>query len=400
MDLQETFRSACDRGADACPADQLDLRGEPSVSELSGTITLHDVDNARSRLRRGAEDQIVQGQIAGTVSGLILSGPAAAIRAAELAKAAAERKADEDRELQFILDQIEQLQRDIAALERRIADIEDRAFTAEEKARFDTLPEHERQAAKDAAIRRKVQEGKITAAEYEEWLRLQAEVAAKKNELEEKNRELQRIHGRTYDAVQARAEATGNPEAMADRAGRESLMLDTEVAAVDGMTRANAAAAERVTASELRLLKLELKAQVSAGPSAETTARIDGLIASLDQNTLDAIAFADEINPLVQTRVGVLQIKRQVAALDVLKGTGEYAETVGMIISEAPEHVREALRAEPGIDPELANALYQPFSETLDREIPSNADATAAIGPVLSAPVGNPVTKPTNGYKR
>ncbi|WPZ34517.1 hypothetical protein T8K17_25245 [Thalassobaculum sp. OXR-137] len=107
MSLHETFRSAHDPEAKPNTGELGGLRGDPDASELSGTITLHDIDNARLRLRRGAEDEILKGQISGTVSGLILTGSAVAIRETELAKTADERKAEQARYIELLLEQIE-----------------------------------------------------------------------------------------------------------------------------------------------------------------------------------------------------------------------------------------------------------------------------------------------------
>ncbi|WPZ34518.1 hypothetical protein T8K17_25250 [Thalassobaculum sp. OXR-137] len=232
----------------------------------------------------------------------------------------------------------------------------------------------------------------MSSAEYEEWLRLRADVADQKDELARKNRELRRVHSQTYNDIRERAELGGVPEAMTDRSGREGLMDVAEITAADRHTEEVISVTDALVGSELRLLELVRLAK--AEPSAEALAEIDGFIASLDEASLDALVYDTDTDPLIQTRAGILQVKRQLATLDDLKGTSAYVDSVEMIVSDMPEKVREALRMEPGLDDQLASSMYRSFSETLDQEVEHGTLESPRASPTSVFPPGS-----INGYK-
>ncbi|NQW11390.1 MAG: hypothetical protein HQ481_16110 [Alphaproteobacteria bacterium] len=297
---------------------------------------LGDKDNSE-RLLSGA------GALAGTVRD-DMNG-----KASDRAKRqAAEEKRKERYEtamyLAMLQQQIDDLNRQIADYDRRIADIEDRVFTPEERAMLDTLPADQRREKADAIMQQRLADKKVTQAEYDEWKRLQEARTEAKADLAEKQAEL--------SAGTAKLHAAGG-----------SVEIEGPKSQLDTQYTNLANQASKVGELEQRTMTLE---GLTSYRGSDRNQRIDELVASLDEVTLDGLKVDSQVGDDVKVRIGILESKRLISSLDEFKGTPDYQLYVTQVINDLPKPVQDALRNESDLNAEITAALYEPFSDTLD----------------------------------
>lgn len=148
--------------------------------------------NAQARLDSDVIDAAREAERAGTRAGRIeITGLGSKDK--ERAQTDSRRRANNDARTQALLalqaaldGQLAALDLQIAETQQKIDDIEKAVFTREELEEFDKLPPDERFDAVNAAMREKVANGKMSQAQYDEWLRLnekQRELQARRDAL-------------------------------------------------------------------------------------------------------------------------------------------------------------------------------------------------------------------------
>lgn len=116
---------------------------------------------------------------------------------------------------------------------------------------------------------------------------------------------------------------------------------------------------------EQRRLALEDLAQYKGTP--EYVEKIDEFIENSAAKTLMGLMTDLDGDPDIQIRIGLRNLKAELAEWDEYKGTPDYTTYIEISVSEAPEAVREALKNDPDLDEKVVAALYKPYSDTMDK---------------------------------
>lgn len=146
---------------------------------------------------------------------------------------------------------------------------------------------------------------------------------------------------------------------------RSATLSDEQKSEIEDSIRGARTAADKTEGLEQRKLTLEDLDQFKG--TDEYTAKIDKFIASADPHTLLKILTDPERNPEVEVRIQLKNFKSDLSQLDQFKGSEDYEMYVQMAVDDAPEAVREALRKEPDLDEAIVAALYEPYSDTIDK---------------------------------
>lgn len=118
--------------------------------------------------------------------------------------------------------------------------------------------------------------------------------------------------------------------------------------------------------NDLESYKLELMNLEESKGQPDYIAQIDDFVADAGALTLDRILEYSGADDLLKTRIRLFQLKSELADLEEFKDTPDYSAYVQLAISEAPNEVRQALQNEQNLNDEIATALYESFSDTLD----------------------------------
>lgn len=294
----------------------------------------------------------------------------------------------------MLMQDIARIEREIASLEARIDAIEERVFTAEERARFEALPEEERRRAKDAAMRERVARGEMTQAEYEEWQKLQDEIAAKRKELEVKKEQyndltLANDTGKSIDFTKPHYDDLVNSYLTAGHEFNRESPSEEDISALRQFElRKSAKEDQQLAQSEKRVVTLEGLADYKG---ADRIQKIDDFIKNAGHDLLSKIENDPTTNDEIKTRIGVMNLKTELAEIEAeLQGAPELAEEINFAIANAPDNVREALANEENLSPVVTSALYKPFSDTLDKkeisDLALGSNTTAATTPATKPP--------------
>ena len=109
---------------------------------------------------------------------------------------------------------------------------------------------------------------------------------------------------------------------------------------------------------------------------------IDSFIMNADTQTIEELLLDPATDPIVVSRIRLMDLKNEIDILDQFKGSEDYPAYLDMIISEADEAALEALRNEPDLDPELAAHLIGSEAETVINE---SREASIGQRPEISA---------------
>ncbi len=179
--------------------------------------------------------------------------------------------------------------------------------------------------------------------------------------------------------TKARTDATYAAQAET-RSGRDGLITDAQYHERERTLNSAVQAASKVGELEHRLLTLTDLEQFKGTPN--YTSKIDDFVASADQATVSDIYNDSNSDPDIRTRIGLHYLRKEIADMEEFKGTPDYPAYIQALIADAPESVREAMRNEADLDETVATALYESFSDTLDKpESGETPVVTAAAQP-------------------
>lgn len=275
-----------------------------------------------------------------TVGGGLLADAAAHTRAADAGAESQKNKEKRHREdlaYLMLLQELDDLNTRIGELDDRINDFEGRYFTTGELTQFNALPENERYAAKDQALRERVENGELSHAEYEQWKEWNAELAEKKQELQDKQNDLSaKVADRS-------------------RSGQVISIKDVNHELVDQFA-SGVQTASAVGDVENRILSFEDLEQYKGRP--EYTERADEFIAGADERTVSALYNDPSTDADIKVRIGLAYLKSELAEWEEFKGTPDYTAYLEVSISNASEPVRKALAMEADLAPEVKSLLH------------------------------------------
>lgn len=111
---------------------------------------------------------------------------------------------------------------------------------------------------------------------------------------------------------------------------------------------------------------------------------IDSFIMNADTQTIEELLLDPATDPMVISRIRLMNLKNEIDILDQFKGSEDYTAYLDMILSEVDAATLEALRNEPDLDPELAAHLIGSEAETVINE---SREASLGQTPEISANV-------------
>lgn len=224
------------------------------IAEGDGFLNPQELRNLAVRLAKMETEEELRMALSGVLSGRMMTFFFQHLHDTQAKATEQQRKNRADMfYLALLQAQIDQLNEEIAVLDERITEFEDRHFTDEERAYFATLSEEDRFAAKDKAMRDKLANGEITQAEYDQWKTWNEQRAAKMQD---------------RDRVEDRVTKVAN-QTDAQR------ILETETAATAE------AAAQRVGGAQARLVEAVTETKDDSGNIAKDN-NFDDLLAGLD----------------------------------------------------------------------------------------------------------------------
>tara|TARA_R110001592_G_scaffold338233_1_gene625189 strand:- start:10812 stop:12044 length:1233 start_codon:yes stop_codon:yes gene_type:complete len=321
---------------------------EGKVATAQGPLS----EAERAALTRGLQgekfDEDRRAEMSGTRAGRIETTGLGA-KEKEAARLQTKLRADASARMQQIL----ALQ---AALNERLEDLYeersgllDRHLSPEEKAAIEDLPEDQQNHAAIEAHKRLLAEGKITQEEYDAWLK-----------------EWQEVHGKIQKVKAQQSELAEN---LSNETAAQNIQDKADVGA-DLLSVAEKLVEKTGEREQLEQQKLTLEDLEHFKGTEDYVRQIDAFVSDAGPLTLDRILEDSGVNDLLKTRINLFQLKGELADLEEFKGTTDYPAYVQLAISEAPSEVRQALRNEQNLNDEVAAALYESFSDTLDDKAP------------------------------
>lgn len=197
----------------------------------SGGLTGKVHRNAKD-LERLIENLSVDGMMDGVEGGVVGSGlRGGSTLATTMGPGGNATKRDEERRkftraMYRAMKEYERLSAEIAELDAKIAAFEDDVFTDEDKQRIGKLPKDQQQQAKIDLMQLKLQQGLITQAEYDQWLKWQQERDAKAAQRAEVAETLEHADEKTIVRTVEEKGVVAAAKAAGDIGGQQAAKID------------------------------------------------------------------------------------------------------------------------------------------------------------------------------